>query len=279
MVKPPFSKRHDPEQLEEFLALRDGIPAGLRPSLLKWSRLAFLEEAPWGGQIVNRTKLEYSERLTNTDILSPKDRDDLDVLERRLGASDELHLDVVEVALHWVSDKAVEVLEQFFIEARSAYCIGRDAEGNRELQFRQPPEMSELIETEARQSGHAATHLRNAWSKCFGLNPDPKGACREAVEAIEVAAKPVVTPNDPVATLGKMCSAIRLKPEKWETDSDFDGSVLTVLAMMDMVWKGHLRHGDESAPLEVSQEAAEMTVQTAALLVSWFRSGRIRLKS
>ena len=133
--------------------------------------------------------------------------------------------------------------------------------------------------TEAKQPGRAAEHLRTAWSKCFGRNPDPKGACREAVEAIEVAAKPVVIPDDPVATLGKMCSAIRLKPEKWETDSDFDASVETVLAMMDMVWKGHLRHGEESAPLEVSQEAAEMTVQTAVLLVSWFRSRRIRLRS
>ena len=100
----------------------------------------------------------------------------------------------------------------------------------------------------------------------------------EAVKSIEIAAKPVVTPNDPNATLGKMCAAIRGKPDKWETDSEFDGSVETVLAMMDMVWKGHLRHGDESAPLQVSQEAAEMTVQTAVLLVSWFRSGRIRLK-
>ena len=88
----------------------------------------------------------------------------------------------------------------------------------------------------------------------------------------------MITPNDPRATLGKMCAAMRQKPEKWETDSEFDGSVQTVVAMMDMVWKGHLRHGDESAPLEVPQEAAEMTVQTAVLLVSWFRSERIRLE-
>ena len=86
-------------------------------------------------------------------------------------------------------------------------------------------------------------------------------------------------PNAPELTLGTMYSAIRDKPEKWETDSEFDGSVETILGMMDMVWKGHYRHGDESAPLEMSQEAAEMTVQTAVLLVSWFRSGRIRLRS
>ena len=80
-------------------------------------------------------------------------------------------------------------------------------------------------------------------------------------------------------TLGKMCSAIRDKSEKWETDSEFDGSVETILGMMDMVWKGHHRHGDESAPFEMSQGAAEMTVQTAVLLVNWFRSERIRLRS
>ena len=83
----------------------------------------------------------------------------------------------------------------------------------------------------------------------------------EAVKAIEVAAKPVVTPDDPLATLGKMISAIRDEPGKWETDAEFDGGVQTILAMMKLAWKGQLRHGDENAPIDVSQEAAEMTVQ------------------
>ena len=62
----------------------------------------------------------------------------------------------------------------------------------------------------------------------------------------------MVIPDELEPTLGKMCRAVRDKPEKWETDSGFDGSVQTILGMMDMVWKGHLRHGKESAPLEVS---------------------------
>ena len=164
-------------------------------------------------------------------------------------------------------------LDGILEEAGSAYCVGTDEVGKFELQFRQAEEMTELLETEAGLPGNAAAHLRKAWSKCFRLSPDPNDACGEAVKAIEVAAKPVITPNDLRATLGKMCAAMRRESEKWETDSEFDGSVQTVVAMMDMVWKGHLRHGDESAPLEVSQEAAEMTVQAAVLLVSWFRAG------
>ena len=182
------------------------------------------------------------------------------------------------MALTWASEYEAALLESFFVEARSTYRIGVDEDDVYMIQLRQPEELSSLIETEASQPGRQAEHLRAAWAKCFGLHPDLNEACTEAVKAIEVAAKPVVTPNDPLATLGKMISAVRDKPEKWETDSAFDGSVQTVLGMMDMVWKGQLRHGDEDAPLEVSQEAAEMTVQTAVLLVSWFRSGRIRLK-
>ena len=67
---------------------------------------------------------------------------------------------------------------------------------------------------------------------------------------------------------------------KWETASEFDGSHETLLSMMRLVWnRGHYRHGDESVPLEVSRASAEMTVQTAVLLVSWFRLGRIWLRS
>ncbi|MXZ94965.1 MAG: hypothetical protein F4Y99_03455 [Acidimicrobiaceae bacterium] len=197
---------------------------------------------------------------------------------KSLAADDELLLDAADVALTWASEHEVALLTTYLAQARSTYGIGVDEDGDYMIQLRQPEELSSLIEAEATQPGRQAEHLQIAWAKCFGLHPDLNEACTEAVKAIEVAAKPVVTPDDPLATLGKMCGAIRDKPEKWETDSGFDGSVQTMLAMMDLVWKGQLRHGDEDAPLEASQEAAEMTVQTAVLLVSWFRSGRIRLK-
>ena len=35
-------------------------------------------------------------------------------------------------------------------------------------------------------------------------------------------------------------------PRSGETDSEFGGSVETILAMMDMVWQGHYRHGDKT---------------------------------
>ena len=275
-VKPPFSIREDPERREQFFALQTGVPAGLRPLLRAWAVNMYLDSER---KAIDFTKLTELELLIDRQITPDGFRSSHLQFTDALTSDNALLLDAVDIALRWADDADTSLLEQILVKARSAYCVGRDEEGDYEIQLRQLQEMTELVQSETNQPGHAASHLRNAWSKCFGRNSDPKGACREAVEAIEVAAKPVITPDDPVATLGKMCSAIRDKPEKWETDSEFDGSVDTILGMMDMVWKGHYRHGDENAPLEVSQEAAEMTVQTAVLLVSWFRPGRIRLKS
>ena len=276
MVKPPFSIRRDPELRQKWSALQRGVPPGLLPSLRDWTIARYFDS---DDHVLADARLKQLELRANRQITPDDNRTSQIEFEDILTADPTLLLDAADLALNWADAWKAMALEADLVTARSAYCVKTDDQKNYELQLRQPEETVALIENEANQPGRAATHLRSAWSKCFGLNPDPKGACREAVEAIEVAAKPVVIPVDPVATLGKMCSAMRLKPEKWETDSDFDASVETVLGMMDMVWKGHLRHGDENAPMEVSQAAAEMTVQTAVLLVSWFRSERIRLKS
>lgn len=275
MVRPPFSVRQDSEQREAFFALQTGIGDGLRPLLRTWAINMYRES--------ERNEIDYT-KLTNLELsidqqVTPDSRRvDASQFSIALTSDPRLLLDAVDVSLGWAEDDDARLLEHFLKMARSEYCVGRDENGDYELQFRQTREMTELIESEANQPGRAAEHLRSAWSRCFGRDPDPNDAYSEAVKAIEVAAKPVVTPDDPLATLGKMIGAVRDKPEKWETDSGLDGSVQTILSMMDMVWKGQLRHGDEDAALEVSQEAAEMTVQTAVLLVSWFRSGRIRLK-
>ena len=282
-IKPPFTVRENPEMHESYFVLREGIPDTLLPSLLAWS-LAHYTTPMRGvitgsGRYVNQDRLNRLERIIDQKVLPDDYRRDDEALEHVFATNPSLHIQAIDIALRWAVTEAAEKLGTCLAEARSVYCLGRDQDGDYQIQFRQSAEMLELIETEANQSGHAAAHLRNALSKCLGLNPDPKGACREAVEAVEVAAKPVVTPTDSMPSLGKMCGAIRAKPEKWETDSEFDRSIESVASMMEFVWnEGRFRHGDESAPIDVSQEAAEMTVQAAVLLVSWFRLGRIRLK-
>ena len=275
VVRPPFSKRQSPEQVEEFLTLRQGITDGLLPSVLEWTCGQYMST---NGFFIHEGRLGHLERIADCHVVPLDRREEPDDLLEALSEDRELLLDAADVALKWADERDAALLEMYFREARGEYMVVEIDDGKHEIQLRQSQEMVALIESEANQSGRAAEHLRKACSKCFGLHPDLNEACFEAIKAIEVAGAPVVIPDAPEPTLGKMIGAVRDKPEKWETDSAFDGSVQTVLGMMDMVWKGHLRHGKEDAPLEVSQEAAEMTVQTAVLLVSWFRSERIRLR-
>ena len=287
VVKPLFSERYDPEKREQYDALQEGIPDFLFPSLLDWTIERYRRSSSGMPDRQMILRLEVKVRRT----LPPKARSDLKELARAFHSDDALFLSAIDFALrrleyYTFEDRTPEELENILEEAASEYCVGKDEDGYFQLQFRQSQEMAQLIQTEADQPGRAADHLRRAWAKCFRVepDPDPNAACSEAVSAVEAAAKPVISPNNQKTTLGTLLRD--MKPDsdkepgyKWETDSEFDSSMETVFCMLQLVWnEGHYRHGDDSLPLEVTQESAEMTVQAAVLLVSWFRSGRIRMK-
>ena len=282
MVKPPFSERHDPERGEGFSSLHEGVPDFLVRSLLDWALGHFIRNMS-GKRTIDRQMVLRLERRSRRDLPLAA-LNDSKVLARAFGEDDALFLDAIDFVLsqknyYDFGNNNPQELDGILEEAGSAYCVGTDEDDNFELQFRQSEEMTDLLEAEASQPGNAGAHLRKAWSNCFGLNPDTKGACIEAVSAVEVAAKPIISPDNSRTTLGTLCRDMEAKPSKWETDSEYVASVEAVLNMMKLVWnEGHYRHGDDRLPLEVSRESAEMTVQTAVLLVSWFRSGRIRLK-
>ncbi len=99
------------------------------------------------------------------------------------------------------------------------------------------------------------------------------------MRAVEAAARPVVTPTDDLATLGKMIYDLGVKPEKSET---VIGDVDTVRKMMKTVWQSQRdRHGtdDTTKPLNVSQPAAEAAAQMAVTLVQLFRAEAIWMRN
>lgn len=60
--------------------------------------------------------------------------------------------------------------------------------------------------------GNASGHLGKAWAAAFDQEPNPSTAYSEAIKAVEAAAIPVVLPNDPLATLGKVVGELRANP-------------------------------------------------------------------
>ena len=271
MVKPPFSVRQDPERCEEFFVLRKGIPDGLRQSVMSWTHRRYMHH--WRNAVTpDHEAIARLERVLDRELPH-----DCNLLTSWFSEDPQLLLDAIDNALTATANYQVaDELEGFLADARSVYTVGVDEDGAYELQFRQPPELTASAERATSASTAASQHLRRAWSLAFEREPDPTAACDEAVRAIEAAAKPVVTPSDSLATLGKMIAAMRDAKHKWATDSSASDDIGAVIAMMDLIWKGYKRHGDPNQPAEASVETAQMLVQSAALLVHWFQAGHIR---
>lgn len=127
----------------------------------------------------------------------------------------------------------------------------------------------------------AGDHLKTAWAEAFGRDGDPDDAFLEAVKAVEAAAAPIISPRDPVATLGKMIPAMRDAPHKWIAAID-ECDVDRVRSMMEILWNGQpSRHGvaDPSQRRSVTPEAARAAVHLAVTLVQWFGNGGVRRAS
>lgn len=282
-MRPPFSQRQSKEAQEEFYVLREGVPSGLARSLV----LVVLDHFFGVDDFDGRRHLDTAEALRfdrATDFALPGDWHDcrsvlVDDSERLLDAVDFILGRYEPGSAHspgGTSAATVGVIQVFLDESRSIFTVGQDGAGFCELQRRQADELTQVMQTAMTAGGHAAEHLRRAWSKAFGREQDLNGCCDAAVRAIEVVAKPIVSPKNENTTLGTLIADMRNKPSKWETDSEAPRDVDTVIAMMEMVWKGHYRHGDESVSIDVNAEGAMMVVHLATMLVEWFRAGNVR---
>jgi hypothetical protein len=176
------------------------------------------------------------------------------------------------------------LLELMLAEAGSAWTVGTDENGKNQLQRRVDSTATLAAKSAAPAGRRSGLHLASAWSRAYGKSPDPTGAYREAVRAVEAAAAPVILPRDPKATLGTMIPAIEAKPSKWKVVLQPSGGrdgVTEVVSMMRLLWTAQAdRHGtaDPAAPLSVSIEEARAAVHLAAALVQLFESGAIAIR-
>lgn len=176
-------------------------------------------------------------------------------------------------------DQAAERLDEILSQGGSAWRVAT-TEDTWCLERRIDEAVQAVSDKAMEGTSSAARLLSDAWHAAYGRSPNPSEAYRDAVRAAEAAAKPVVTPDDPTATLGKMIVAMRDAPQKWTFTISAEGisGVDVVRELMEVMWKGqHDRHGrhDPEGPIEVSVEEAEAAVHAAATLVHWFRSGAV----
>jgi hypothetical protein len=203
-------------------------------------------------------------------------------LLRRMEGNEEFALDVLDWMLHhwqqivegYRAKEWAQELNHTLRQGGSAWEVTQ-TDPAFQLTRRAVGPVVDVLDLTATEATRAHDHLGSAWSKLTGRDPDPSGAYREAIRAVESVAKPLILPKDNLATMGLMIAAMRDKPEKWTTTL---GQVDDVRAQMEAVHKGQLdRHGtdDETVPLRVSPAEADAAFSTCLNLVRLFVGGHV----
>jgi hypothetical protein len=288
----PFSARRSEAGLQEFVRLTDGVPHWLRESLWRWLS-ARMHSTVYDGRSrylsPDTAKIRRAERVLRIsaewygDGKAHSDRiKGLASLRNALYKNEEAFLGAVDLMLSELEPESNEcrALEHALEEAASAWRVGL-VSGRPGLVERIDPTVQLAAETTGTLDARAGRLLADAWKHAFSMTRDPSAAYRYAVRAVEAAAAPVISPKDSIPTLGKMITAFRDKPEKWNFTFKVDSAAdprTVLLGMMQILWTNeYTRHVDPDiqAPLHVSQAEAESAVVLALTLVNWFISGAV----
>lgn len=129
------------------------------------------------------------------------------------------------------------------------------------------------VEIAAQGDDQIAADINAAWNAAWRREePSAVEAYAAAVKAIEGVLAPIVTPDDPIPSLGKMISALRDKPEKWDTRFRGVETVEALAAMLDEMWRSQHRHGGGAGAPNTLDEARD-AVSIAVAVVGLCRRG------
>lgn len=276
----PLSAREEPYTFEA--GPYEGVPEWMQATLSDWVQRAFkTSDSP---ERYATFWIDSFERLSHTPLGRGSDRERLSKLVALVGSDERVALDVVDYLLSVLNTaNSHNELLTFEIsilleQSGSAWRVAEKGDGL-QLQRRIGATTGAAHQVALAPSDRAAEHLRLAVGRAFGRSPDPSGAFREAVRAVEAIAKPVILPDDDTATLGKMIARLRDAPNRFDVAVyGGSGGVERLRAMLELLWKGQNdRHGTDApdAPISVDQRAAEAAVHLAVVVVEWFRSGLV----
>ena len=120
------------------------------------------------------------------------------------------------------------------------------------------------------------TEMKEAWANAFGHNGDPSDAWDHAIKAMEDVLVPVVLPNQQNATLGSALGHLRSQGNLWKMvlpGKDQSHDVAPLVAMLELIWPNHDRHGGTAPKRTPSEQEARAVVTQAATIVQWHRDG------
>lgn len=256
----------------EPLLTGDPPPANIASSLRTWIASFLWVKAPMDLPYLNPEILGELERKLGVGVPFNSTTDDAavrDLLER-CDRSDDFAARVVALLLPRSEGDDLGEISAIYDSPKSRWEVVM-LDGEARLTLRNTGPVSDVLDGVASFSAPAHRHLSTALTKLSQPgDPDLVGAYSEAIKAVEAAARPVVTPDDPSATLGKMLKALEVKPEKWAVVLTAE-TVEEVAGRIRAIWRTpHERHGTDQpgAPLTVEQTRAAFAL--ALGLVDYF---------
>lgn len=283
------------EQVAEYDALHDGVPAWMDASFWVWvgdGVTIYRRYSDGSGSVAMLDTLLAEEMCQRLQIPLPNLRStrvDSGVGARQLGGVTDIlkrHAHPVQIADYLLANKGhakADVLDALLERSRSAWKVGTRS-GRPGLVRRVPLGVQVAADSVMAHAGRAGLRLAKAWEELYGLISNPSEAYRMAILAVEDAAVPVVSPKNLSASLGTILRQIEDQTD-WRLPMGREhanaASDEVLVGMMRMLWHGqHDRHGGQpSAPGNVSTDEAAVAVSLAVTLVHWFDAGLIARSS
>lgn len=169
---------------------------------------------------------------------------------------------------------------------KSAGHVLRVSPDGSRLVERIEPALWDEYEQVTQPDDQASQYMQEAWSLAFGRDPNIGEAWGKAVKSIEALLKPIVSPGDVKATLGKMISALRQSPDKWECklpDRVYNvngeinskrGIEVFIDALATIGYQPDRHGGDQ--PQDIDEATARSVLFLATTVVGWLRDGILR---
>lgn len=278
----------DAEEIAAYDALHDGIPAWLNAPLWDWIRdqVTTYVHGGYGGSGYVKLNVDLVEQMAQTlHFAIPSFRRGVGVSQTIDNAiyalkQQDRTLQLVDYLLAHHESVQADALEALLVRNKSVWQVGTRAE-KRGLVRRVALGVQAASDDIMLRSGHAGIRLAKAWEALYGIDPNPSEAYRLAIQAVEDAAVPVVSPSNGRATLGTVLKQLE-DQHGWTLPMQREhvsaSSIDVVIGMARMLWHGqHDRHGGQpSAPGDVSIDEATAAVTIAVSLVHLFNVGLVQ---
>jgi len=123
--------------------------------------------------------------------------------------------------------------------------------------------------------------MQEAWALTFGREPNLSDAWGRAIKAIETLLKPIVSPSDVRATLGKMISVLRQSPDKWKCklpdreykangETNVKPGIEVFIDVLATIGYQPDRHGSDLQQ-DIDETTARSVLFLATTVVGWLR--------